>query len=361
MRFCGNCGTRLPEMPQETPKVQVEISPAQQIGAMMGSDLLERFKKAGLEAAGQRRNVTVMFVDLSGYTQLSEHTDEEVMYELVQKLLQVLANDVYKYEGMVDKFTGDGLMALFGAPIAQENNAELAIRAALDMHADVAHLSEQTKHNLGQDLHIHIGLHSGSVVVGGVGSNMLMNYTAVGDTVNLAQRLETSAAPGTTLVSDQTYKQTRALFDFSDISTLQLKGISRPVRAYRLIGSKTHPELTRGVEGLQAPMIGREAELARLIEAGSALIEKKEGRFVLVTGEAGIGKSRLTRELKAWLGPSSIDILEGQSLNYRRLVGYWIILNALRGFLEVTPDTSPYVIREKLVAKVSHSMGGASQ
>ncbi len=356
MRFCGNCGTRLVEAPLE-PKNPLEGNPAAQVGAMMGTDLLERFKKAGLEAAGQRRNVTVLFVDLSGYTQLSEHTDEEVLYELIQKYLQILANDVYKYGGTVDKFTGDGLMALFGAPIAQENNAELALRAAQDMHADVARLSDQIRHKLGQDLHIHIGMHSGSVIVGGVGSNLMMNYTAIGDTVNLAQRLEASAAPGTTLVSDETYQQTRTLFDFTDISTLQLKGITRPVRGYRLIGLKTHPGLARGVEGLQAPMIGREAELERLIKAGSALLEKKEGRFVLITGEAGIGKSRLKRELKAWSGYSSINILEGQSLNYRRLVGYWIILDALRGLIEVTPDTSPYVVREKLVAKVRHSMG----
>jgi predicted ATPase/class 3 adenylate cyclase len=325
---------------------------------MMGADLLERFKKAGLEAAGQRRNVTVMFVDLSGYTQLSEQIDEEVLYELVQQFLQVLANDVYKYEGTVDKFTGDGLMALFGAPIAQENNAELALRAALDMHADVARLSALSKVRLGQDLHIHVGLHSGSVIVGGVGSNLMMNYTAVGDTVNLASRLEDCAAPGSTLVSEQTYQQTRALFDFSDISTLQLKGISRPVRGYRLIGLKTHPGVVRGIDGLQAPMIGRDDELERLIKAGSALLEAKEGSFVLITGEAGIGKSRLKRELKSWLGSSSVVILEGQSLSYRRLVGYWIILDALRGFLDVASDTSPYLIRDKLVAKVTHSMGG---
>jgi predicted ATPase/class 3 adenylate cyclase len=357
MRYCGNCGTRLVEKPQEAPPKPSDVNPAQQVGAMVGANLLERFQKAGLAAAGQRRNVTILFVDLSGYTQLSERTDEETLYEIVQRYLQVLANDVYKYEGMVDKFTGDGLMAIFGAPIAQENNAELAIRAALDMHADVAHLSEQTRPRLGQDLQIHIGLHSGSVVVGGIGSNLMMNYTAIGDTVNLAQRLEASAAPGTTLVSDQVYQQTHALFHFSDLATLHLKGISRPIRGYRLVGAKIHPGLVRGVEGLQAPMIGREAELENLIKAGGALLEKKEGSFVLITGEAGIGKSRLIRELKTWLTSPTMDILEGQCVNFRRTIGYWIILEALRGFLDVSAETSPYVVREKLEAKVTASMG----
>ncbi len=140
MRFCGNCGTRLTEefpQPQELnkgfqePGKSASNADPEILGVMTGFDLLDRFRKAGLEASGQRRSVTVLFVDLSDYTRLSEELPDEELYELVQKFIRLLVSDVFKYEGMVDKLTGDGLMALFGAPIAHENNAERAIRAAV--------------------------------------------------------------------------------------------------------------------------------------------------------------------------------------------------------------------------------------
>ena len=155
MRFCGQCGTRLSEAPltPASPLAPAALPP-ENLGVMMGADLLERFHRAGLEAAGQRRNVTVLFADIAGYTPLSEQLDNEDLYNLIQQYLTLLVNDVYKYEGTVDKYTGDGLMALFGAPIAHENNPELAVRAGLDMQADVRRLSEEMEARLGgQDSH----------------------------------------------------------------------------------------------------------------------------------------------------------------------------------------------------------------
>ena len=165
MRFCGNCGARFEDtVPIKHPASQnkpgtatlIELAAADlnasmipvspdQLGVMMGSDLLERFQKAGLEATGQRRNVTILFVDLTGFTYLSEQLNNEDLYVLIQDLIRTLADDVYKYEGMVDKLTGDGLMALFGAPISYENNAERAIRAALNMQEDVRRLSQASR------------------------------------------------------------------------------------------------------------------------------------------------------------------------------------------------------------------------
>lgn len=323
----------------------------------MGADLLERFRQAGLEAAGQHRNVTVLFVDLSGYTQLSQRLDNEILFEIIQQFIQVLANDVYKYEGMVDKFTGDGLMALFGAPIAHENNAELAVRAALDMQTSVAALSQQLHERLGTDLRLHIGLHSGPVIVGGIGSNLLMNYTAIGDTVNLARRLEDAASPGTILVSETVYRQTRALFDYVPAPGLSLKGVTEPVSGYRVTGTKTRPGSVRGIESLHAPMIGRDPEFERLRQTAHALLHNRQGRFVLITGEAGIGKSRLVSELKSYVRDKDITVVEGQSLTYRRLAAYWMFLDALRKFLGVNPDTPEIQIRERLEARVSKAMG----
>jgi len=356
MRFCGNCGSRLPESP---PPESAPAAPGflpERLGAMVGADLLERFRQAGLEAAGQRRNVTVLFVDLASYTALSQRLDNEDTYDLIQQYIGLLAGSVYKYEGMVDKFTGDGLMALFGAPIAQEMHAEMAVRAALDMQADVARLSQQITARLGAELQVHIGLHAGSVVVGSVGSNLLMNYTAIGDTVNLAARLMQATSDGI-LVSESVYRQTEAWFDYAPLPPLALKGFAYPVAAYRCLGAKARPGSVRGLRGMHAPLIGREAELNQLQRAAHALTSRRRLQFILVTGEAGIGKSRLIAEFKETLAPEAVAALEGRSLTYRRTVSYWIFLDLLRGYLGVASGVSEVETLARLSQKVTAVLG----
>ena len=361
MRFCGNCGTRLSE--NEKFQASRSDSAAQFTGsvdALVGADLMERFRQAGLEATGQRRNVTVLFADLSDYTSLSSDLDSEDLYQLVQRYIQLLAGEVLKYEGIVDKILGDGLMALFGAPIAHENNAERAVRAALGMQAGIDKLNEEFKGILPAPLNIHIGLNAGSVIVGGIGSDLLMDYTAIGDTVNRANRLEEAAASGTILVSDSVFRATRVLFEFEPSLPLSLKGISQPVFAHRVLGPKTLPGSVRGLEGLQAPLIGRERELQRLIAAFRGLKKNHKGQLVLVTGEAGIGKSRLTREFKRHIDQRDIRILEGSSLTYRRSVSYWIFIDLLYHYLGLTQDSNPSLSSERLVANVQQVLGRRS-
>lgn len=378
MRFCGNCGTRLAAGEGEAapPKkpAPADIPPAgpvkfdtgaldphrvgeappdtSSLGVMTGVDLLERFKKAGLEATGQRRSVTVLFVDLTGFTHLSEQLSDEVLYELIQKFIKVLADTVYKYEGMVDKFTGDGLMALFGAPVAYENNAERAIRSAIDMHAGVAQLSREIPELEGRPLSLHIGLNSGSVIVGGVGNDAIMNYTAIGDSVNLSRRLEEIAEPGTTLVSDSVYRQTRRLFDFEKLPPQRVKGISREVIAYRVLQPKETPGSVRGLDGLRAPIIGRESELRQLRQVVDRLVTEHQGGLVLLLGEAGMGKSRITSELKNSLYPDDVRVIEGRSLTYRKSIAYWIFQDMLRNYLGVSTETPDAEVRQRLVDEV---------
>ena len=359
MRFCGNCGTRLlatgmlPSIDHIQP---VEVDSSNHLGAMIGADLLDRFRMAGLEAAGQRRQVTVLFVDLSGYTHLSEKIDSEELYDLVQSCSKTFANDVYKYDGMVDKFTGDGLMALFGAPIAHENNAELAIRAALDMQTDLEVISNDLKQRLGLEIKAHIGLNSGSVIVGGIGSNMMMNYTAIGDVVNLSSRIESLATSGQTLVSETVYRQVRSLFDFEAQAPVQLKGVSQPVPTYLVKGTKTRPGSVRGIEGLYAPMIGRDGELERLHQTITAMTAEKSGRFVAVHGEAGIGKSRLITEFKSFLSQLPVQVEEGFSLVYRKGVSYWIFQDALQRLLEIDSETPAEESQIRLREHVTRSL-----
>ncbi|MGH2522466.1 MAG: adenylate/guanylate cyclase domain-containing protein, partial [Anaerolineales bacterium] len=360
MRFCGNCGARLaeaPATPATTGMLPVPGFNPERLGVMMGPDLLERFRQAGLEAAGQRRNVTVLFVDLTGYTSLSEQLDSEDVFDFLQHYLRRLANAVYKYEGTVDKFTGDGLMALFGAPIAYENHAELAVRSALDMQAEVGHLSQEIGRRLKIEPRAHIGLHTGSVVVGSLGSNMMMNYTAIGDTVNLARRLEEATGPGKILVSEAVYRLTKPLFDYEAVPPLNLKGIAQPVAGYLVVGPRAAPASVRGVEGLHAPLVGRDAELDRLTQAALALTQKGEGQVMLVTGNAGLGKSRLTSEFKRFLRQAGVRVVEGRSLTYRRSAAYWVFSDALHNYLSLSPDSPEAPVREQLSRRAHAALG----
>lgn len=323
----------------------------------MGANLMERFKKAGYEASGQRRNVTVLFTDLSGYTEATRQLDNEVLYDLIQAHIQLLVKLVYKYEGIVDKLTGDGLMALFGAPISYENNAERAVRAALDMQAEVDQWSRQVKKEQGVELKMRVGLHSGSVIVGGIGTNLMMNYTAIGDTVNLAHRIEESASSGAILVSEAVFRQTKNIFEFEAIEGLNLKGIGQSITAYKVKGFNTKPGQTRGVDGLKAPMIGRESQLNLLKKAVSDLVKNKQGQFILVTGEAGIGKSRLIHEWNNLLKKTPVNVFIGSSLTYRRSVSYWVFLDLLRNWIGIHNLKSDDKVSQKLIELVNEKLG----
>ncbi|MFM8322270.1 MAG: ATP-binding protein [Chloroflexota bacterium] len=355
MKFCGNCGTRLVDAAPGSSSPDAAPFGAQ-FGTMIGADLADRLRRAGVEASGQRRNVTVLFADISGFTALSQRIDSEDLYNMIQRYVRVLSANVYKYDGVVDKIAGDGLMALYGAPISHENNAERAIRSAMDMQVDLQELNKELRKEIDFDLSVRIGLHSGSVIVGGIGSDLMMNYTAIGDTVNLASRLESSGVPGGILISEAVYRQVRKFVDCEQQAPLQLKGIAQPVVAYRVIGLKSRPGSARGIEGLHAPMIGRDAELNRLRLAVDDLLEHRHGQFALITGEAGLGKSRLTAEFKAALDRDQVRVLEGQSLAYRR-VSYWLIRELLLCYLEL-PSTAPLLeVRERLAQQLDLRLG----
>ena len=355
MRFCGGCGSPLDKgAPARTP-------PATGPLVLSRSGLSERFQRAGIEAAGQRRSVTVLFADLSGYTALSESLDNEDVYFLIQEYLKLLANIVYRYDGFVDKYTGDGLMALFGAPVMQENNAELAVRAALDMHAELARLSARLPGRAGVELYMRIGLHAGSVIVGSVGLDLQMNYTAIGDTVNLASRLEQAARPGSILVSESVYSRTQALFDFTRHPPLALKGISSLVQTYQVNGVRERPGSVRGLEGLRPPMIGREAEFGLLKVSLAQLIESGRGQLVLLSGEAGLGKTRLVTELKALTPHDQVQVFEGHSLTYRRSVSFWVFIDLLRGVLGVTAYTPETQAQAHLADRMGRLFGDRAQ
>jgi class 3 adenylate cyclase/tetratricopeptide (TPR) repeat protein len=358
MRFCGNCGVRLPR----TAELAEQGKPADlvvlnQFGDMMDADLFDRFREAGGEAAGQRRSVTVMFADMSSFSKLAEAIDSEDLYHLVKRFIKALAEVVYYYEGIVDKILGDGLMALFGAPIAHENNSERAVRAALDMLTAVSQLNSEVNNKLGFPVNIHIGLNAGSVIVGGIGSNLLMDYTAIGDTVNFANRLQEVAPPGTVLVSESVFRSTRALFDFEPYTSDKFQKGGQTVTCYRLLGQRGSAGSVRGFESMRAPLIGRDQELEQLNQNVEDLLANNRGKMILITGEAGIGKSRLISEFKATIQKSKVKVFEGHSLTYRRSVSYWTFIDLLRNDLQVSAHMDSAEVHTRLVGKVNALMG----
>lgn len=262
-----------------------------------------------------RRPVTVLFADLSGFTSLAERLDPEDVRALQGELFDALRGVLEPLGAFIEKFVGDAVVAVFGAPRAHEDDPERAMRAALEMHRRTADLGRRWEKRLGSRLQLHIGVNSGRVVAGRLGSDPQASYAVTGDTVNTAARLQSAAEPGETLVSRATYLLAQHAFAFDAAGSVPLKGKAEPVDVYRLLGEAQAPRPARGLEslGLAAPLIGREAELALLHDA---LHKAAAGRAQLVgvCAEAGTGKSRLVAEFVAQLPRS----MAGDAVSVRR-------------------------------------------
>ena len=360
-KFCGQCDVRLSEsqlgatvgdLAQRGEQVQQALS------ALMPTSLAARINAAAIEIAGERREVTVLFLDITNSTAMAHVLDSEDIYLLTDEAMRLLAEVVYKYEGTIDKYTDDGLMALFGAPVAHENDPERAVRAALEMHAVLQPLRKRFKQAYGLDLQARIGINTGRVVVGQVGSDLHMEYTVIGDTVNLADRLQSAAEPGTILVSFATYQRTRPFFRYETLPPFMIKGKPHLIRAFRPLGLRARPGRVRGLPGLQVPMIGRQDALARLQNALTEVCQHHHNQIVLITGEAGVGKSRLVAELCSSVAqPDAPDVnfYQGNCLTYARSKPLWLMANVLRDIMRLS-DTDPVEVqRETLQTYLSHT------
>ncbi|MDY6877770.1 MAG: adenylate/guanylate cyclase domain-containing protein [Chloroflexota bacterium] len=279
---------------------------------------------------GERREVAVLFADAVNFTHLSASLDAESVFGLINDLMGRLVECVHRYDGVVDKFTGDGLMAVFGAPIAHENDPELAVRAALDMQRAAVEFEPIARAQLGAPLQTRIGIHSGPVVAGIIGTQEQAAYTVIGETVNLAARLEALARPDHILVSSRVYHQTHALFNFQALGTARVKGFAQPVAVYEMIGDRSEPLPTRGVTGVTAILLGRDAELEQSCALLAAFLDDQYGRMMMIQGEAGMGKSRLVTEWLSTIKPDQVAIWQGHGLPYAQGVGYGIFRSLLQ-------------------------------
>jgi class 3 adenylate cyclase/tetratricopeptide (TPR) repeat protein len=286
---------------------------------------------------GESREVTVLFADAVSFTHLSASLGAESIFNLINDLLSRLVECVHRYDGMVDKFTGDGLMAVFGAPGAHENDAELAVRAALDMQKAALEFESIARAQLGAPLQIRIGVHSGPVVAGILGTQEQAAYTVIGETVNLASRLQAQARPACILVSYRIYQQTQALFNFQTAGTLQIKGIDQPVAVYEALGDRSEPLSTRGISGVSSIYLGHDTELQQLRALLSAFLDDRRGRLIVIQGEAGLGKSRMVQEWLSTSAPGPAAIWKGRGLPYTQGVSYSLFRSLLHDALREQP------------------------
>src|SRR5436305_12345127 len=307
-KFCGECGARLttvapgatatptppaPAAPSSPPAVPDRFaSPAAYTPKHLAEKILT--SKGALE--GERKRVTVMFSDVSGFTAMSERLDPEEVHAIMDRAFEVILAAVHRYEGTINQFLGDGVMALFGAPIAHEDHSHRALGAALALQRDLGPLREEVKRAHGVEFRMRMGVNTGLVVVGAIGKDLRMDYTAVGDTTNLAARLLGLAKPGQIVVSRRTQHLRDGFFVFEDLGEFQVKGKAEPVRAYAVmseITGRTRLEVSRE-RGL-TPLVGREREISSLTGIYRRAAEG-QGAIALLVGDPGVGKSRLLYE-----------------------------------------------------------------
>jgi class 3 adenylate cyclase/tetratricopeptide (TPR) repeat protein len=296
---------------------------------------------------GERRVVTMLFCDVKGSTAVASHLDPEEWAEIINGAFEFMIQPIYQYEGTVARLMGDGLLAFFGAPIAHEDDPQRAILAGLDILQSIKGYGVQIKQRWGIDFDVRVGINTGLVVVGDVGSDLRLEYTALGNAINLAARMEQTAQPGTVQIAEPTYKLVEPLFDFKVLEEVEVKGQEKNVTAYQVLGRKQEPGQLRGIKGLEAPLIGRDKQLNMLSSALDDL-QYGTGQLISVIGEAGLGKSRLISEFQRSVAGgqfNSVLWLQGSSLSYQTTTPFAPFTDLLRSYFDLNgaqTDRSQY-------------------
>jgi class 3 adenylate cyclase/tetratricopeptide (TPR) repeat protein len=318
-------------------------------------------ESGGME--GERRTVTMLFCDLQGSTAAAEQMDPEEWADVMNGAFEHLIAPVYRYEGTLARLMGDAILAFFGAPIGHEDDPERAIRAGQEILEAIGPYKEQVKRDWGIDIDVRVGINTGLVVVGAIGSDLRVEYTAMGDAVNTAARMESTARPGTIQVSADTQRLVDKLFEFEDLGGVEVKGKAEPVLAYRVVKALPRPETIRGIEGLRSPLVGRDGELKRLQDVIEATSTGKGG-IVSVMAEAGLGKSRLVSEVRSIvLGDfANLQWHEGRSLSYETATPYASARRIVRSICRLTGGESPAEVWRRIdetVGRVAPGRVGA--
>ncbi|MBC2713678.1 MAG: AAA family ATPase, partial [Desulfobacteraceae bacterium] len=343
-KFCGECGHSLKE-PTKPPDYS---EPQSYTPKFLADKILT--SRSSIE--GERKLVTVLFADVAGFTSMSEKLDPEQVHQIMDGCFKVLMDEIHKFEGTINQFTGDGVMALFGAPVAHEDHAQRACYASLSIQKAIEKYGEKLKNERGIDFKMRIGLNSGPVIVASIGDDLRMDYTAVGDTTNLAARMESTAKPGTVLVSGNTYKIAREFFEFEPLGKVTIKGKKEPQEAFELIkkgdvDSRIGASIAKGL----TRFVGRENSMAGLMEAYEK-VQSGSGQVVGIVGEAGVGKSRLLLEMRNRLPLDEYTWLEGRCIHYGGSMAYLPILDILKSYFDIKEGDLEFVIKKKMKEKI---------
>ena len=342
-KFCGQCGATLG---------QVVASNFTSLQAYTPKHLVEKILTSKSALEGERKQVTVLFADIKGSMELLAARDPEEARKLLDPILEHMMQAVHRYEGTVNQVMGDGIMALFGAPLAHEDHAVRACYAALRMQESVKHYAEGVRRTEGIPIQIRVGLNSGEVVVRSIGSDLRMDYTAVGQTTHLAARMEQMASPGSILITADTLRLAEGYVEVKPLGPVNVKGLSEPVEVHEVaaagvVRSRMEAAAARGL----SRFVGRNAEMHALQQA----LEKAglgHGQIVAVVGEPGLGKSRLFYEFTRSPRTEGWLILESSSASYGKATPYLPVIDLFKAYCQIDARDDGRKIREKLTGKL---------
>jgi class 3 adenylate cyclase/tetratricopeptide (TPR) repeat protein len=346
-KFCDECGHDL-----RKPKKEDQPIDYSEPRAYTPKFLADKIMTTRSSIEGERKLVTVMFADVANYTSMAEKLDPEEVHQIMDGCFKILMDEIHEYEGTINQFTGDGVMCLFGAPVAHEDHAQRACHAALCIQKALDNYEEKIKKDYAVEFKMRIGLNSGPVIVGSIGDDLRMDYTAVGDTTNLASRIENIATPGTSLVSAKTHRLSRDFFEFEALAKIQVKGKEKPVEVYALMkAGEVETRIEAAVAKGLTRFVGRKNSMTALMDAYDKA-RSGLGQVVGVVGDAGVGKSRLLLELRNRLPKGNFTYLEGRSLQYGSAMIYLPILDILRSYFEIKEGDQRFLIKKKMEEKI---------
>jgi class 3 adenylate cyclase len=312
-------------------------------------------------ATSERRPLTILFADIAGSTAIAERLDPEDWSVVVGKVFAQLNAVAARYDGTVARLMGDGVLVFFGAPVAHEDDPERAVRCGLEMVREIEGAGAETNTHQSVPLKVRVGINTGPVVVGMVGTDIAHEYTAMGDAVNIAARMQAAAPPGGVMITAATYRFVAALVDATDVGPLELKGKAEPVRAFQVNGLRAGAVSTRGLgSDVHSTMIGRDTQFARLRDA-FAVVRARQGRVASILGEPGIGKSRLLAELRAYVAAAdpSAHWIEARCLSYGRTLPYHLVLDLVRSCIGVAATADEPEVRAALEERTKALFGDA--
>lgn len=348
-KFCGECGHGLKSSTQPSSKDLSFAEKFQKIQRYLPKGLTDKIlaQKKGIE--GERKVVTIMFCDMKGFTPLTEQLGPEKTFSFMDKVFEIFIHKVHEYEGIVNEMRGDGILAFFGVPITLEDAPQRAIRAAYAIHRAMIEFNETIIDNKDiPSVLIRIGINTGPVVVGSVGNDLRVQFTAVGDTINMASRVENLAEPGTTYVTEDTFKLTEGFFRFEALGEKEIKGKTKPIKVYRVIAPNARrARFDVSAERGLTPFIGRTRELELLLD-GFERVKNGRGQAFSIVSEAGQGKSRLLYEFRKAVANENVTFLEGKCLSYSRSVAHHPVIDILKSNFDIQESDTESKIIEKV-------------